>query len=57
MVTRVHFCLLQVVVDIKDKDAQDLTIIDLPGLVRSMDKPEQQVYVEVVENMTRDFIK
>lgn len=45
-----------VCVDIISSDCQDLSLIDLPGLIEAADTPEDEIYIELILNLVRDYI-
>lgn len=49
--------ILQVVVDIRDPHANDLTLVDLPGLVHSMENEDEQHYADQITDLTRKYIR
>lgn len=44
-------------IDILSSDCQDLSIVDLPGLIESTEHPEDEVYINLISDLVNDYIK
>lgn len=53
----VKFTCNTVCINIESNDCHDLSIIDLPGLVASQNLSEDEVYISLVTELVRDYIK
>ena len=45
-----------VCVEIISSDCQDLSLIDLPGLIESSDTQEDEIYIELILGLVRDYL-
>jgi Dynamin family len=45
-----------VCVEIISSDCQDLSLIDLPGLIEAADTTEDEIYIDLILNLVRDYI-
>ncbi len=45
-----------VCVDIFSSDCQDLSLIDLPGLIEASDTQEDEIYIELILALVREYI-
>ena len=44
-------------VHIRGRDCQNLSIVDLPGLIQSVDKKEDERYIHLVEGLVKEYLQ
>ena len=44
-------------VHIRGRECQNLSIVDLPGLIQSVDKAEDERYIHLVEGLVKEYLQ